>query len=72
MSFSPRTITIIHSFSNLVFYFKNTQNDKQKKNHLVNLNNLIWTYQCDWVINLDLVILISRMIDKMIDYLLNT
>jgi hypothetical protein len=46
----------------LGFLVKNTQNDRHKKNHLVNLDKSIWTCQYDWVINLDLVIMTNKVI----------
>jgi hypothetical protein len=46
-----------------------TQNDKRQKNHHINLNKPIWSFQCEWVINLDYVILIGSMTNKMTIYL---
>jgi hypothetical protein len=34
-----------------------------KKDHFINLDKLIWTCQRDWVVNLDLVVLINRVIN---------
>jgi hypothetical protein len=48
---------------------KYTQNDKRQKNHCINLNKPIWSFQVDWVINLDYVILIGNVTNKMIVYL---
>jgi len=48
----------------LGFLVKKTQNVRHKKDHPINMNKSIWTYQCDWVINLDLV-----STNRMIDYL---
>jgi len=48
---------------------KYTQNDKRQKNHHITLNKPIWSFQLDWVINLDYVILIGSVTDKMTVYL---
>jgi hypothetical protein len=58
-------IITIHGFLTRIYSIKKTQNAKCKKDHLVNIDNSIWTCQRDLVLNLDHVILI----DKVMDYL---
>jgi hypothetical protein len=54
-------------FFNRFYSKKNIQNDKHKKIALS-----IWTYQHDWVINSDLVILTCNVIYKMTNYLVRS
>ncbi len=44
------------------------KNDRCKKHRLVNLDKSIWTYQHDWVVNLDLHVIL---IDKVTNYLIS-
>ncbi len=56
---------VISVYYNNFYFFKlkNTQNDGHKKDHLVDVDKSIWICQHDWVVKLDPIVLIDRIID---------